>query len=175
MEGSTISLTGPTKPAATGHSATVPARWNRREGIVNDTEGPAGPDDGTGETQEMRKLGKLNKAAYTSWDNFLRAAEARMGVVFPESAFESGGGGKDTVLEKRLETLHTWRCLLGQVVEAVLLDDRLVWIKEQLEETQMSNSFQCSLVNLFDQATGSGRNVAIVIGPSTCMYSPQSQ
>ena len=72
-----------------------------------------------------------------------------------------------------METLHTWRCLLGQVVETALLDDRLVWLKEKLEERQSSSAFQCSLVNLFDQATGSGRNVAIVISPGTCIDFPR--
>jgi len=48
------------------------------------------------------------------------------------------------------------------VIETLILLDRQQWLKEELEGMKMD----VQLVNLFDQASGSGRNVAIVITPS---------
>ena len=70
--------------------------------------------------------------------------------------------------ESRLAVLHTLRCLLGPLVESMILLDRLVWIREELAGVAGGAGIEMDvqLVNLFDQDTGSGRNVGIVIKPS---------
>lgn len=66
-------------------------------------------------------------------------------------------------MESRLEVLHILRCLLGPLVESMILLDRLLWVREELQAQTETSGVQADLVNLFDQATGSGRNVALVI------------
>jgi len=75
-------------------------------------------------------------------------------------------GGRDALLERRLEVLHVLRCLLGPVVESLIVLDRLAWVREALSEMSGGTHMQVEAVNLFDQATGSGRNIAIVIAPA---------
>ncbi|PPQ81274.1 hypothetical protein CVT25_015058 [Psilocybe cyanescens] len=100
--------------------------------------------------------------------------------------------GRDTTLENDLAAHHVLRCLLGPVIESAILRDRLAWVRRGLcnrthhdldHATQIQTPVQtdatvpkgstskgeaqrAELVNLFDQATGSGRNVAIVVAPS---------
>ena len=87
-------------------------------------------------------------------------------------------------LLRSLETLHTLRCLLGPVVESAILRDRVGWVNEELLLLEVEHGLghglgavdqavvdvdvdgiKVKLVNLFDQSTGSGRNVAIVVLP----------
>jgi hypothetical protein len=70
--------------------------------------------------------------------------------------------------ESGLEVLHTLRCLLGSLVESMILLDRLVWVREELAGIPcgVRSEMEVELVNLFDQATGSGRNVGLVIKPA---------
>ncbi|KAF8893688.1 methyltransferase domain-containing protein [Gymnopilus junonius] len=91
--------------------------------------------------------------------------------------------GRDQKLENELAVLHVMRCLLGPAIESVILLDRIGWVRKELglgvasddvvgkegEETgsTTTSQFRADLVNLFDQATGSGRNVAIVVVPQT--------
>ncbi|KAF9454770.1 hypothetical protein P691DRAFT_754327 [Macrolepiota fuliginosa MF-IS2] len=119
---------------------------------------------GTGATPEMRRLGRLRDAAYKDWETFLGVAGKKMGVDFSTTG-EGTGAGRDVVLEKFLEIVHTLRCLLGPVVETTIVLDRVGWINENLRLKGYAD-VQASIVNLFDQATGSGRNIAIVIAPS---------
>ncbi|KZT20016.1 hypothetical protein NEOLEDRAFT_1151649 [Neolentinus lepideus HHB14362 ss-1] len=117
------------------------------------------PPNATSSLPEARlrvRLGKLNDTAYSDWATFLRMASEKTGIVFPEEAFHD----PEAVLRRRLEILYMMRCLLGPVVESVILLDRLLWMEEQLD-----GGADVRLVNLFDQAMGSGRNVAIVIAP----------
>ena len=95
-------------------------------------------------------------------------------------------------LLRSLETLHTVRCLLGPVVESAILKDRVGWIKEELLPLPLEvehglghglgavdqavvdiEEIKVNLVNLFDQSTGSGRNVAIVVLPPSPSSSPR--
>jgi len=50
----------------------------------------------------------------------------------------------------------------------MILLDRLLWIREELADMTggVGSEMDVQLVNLFDQATGSGRNVGIVVKPS---------
>ena len=115
---------------------------------------------GTGETLTHRRLGKVPDRVYDNWDEFLKVAGDKMGASLHPSSIDDKQREK---AESRLEILHVLRCLLGPVVETLIILDRLLWLKEVANEGQMD----AELVNLFDQSTGSGRNVAIVIKPSS--------
>ncbi|TFK40707.1 methyltransferase domain-containing protein [Crucibulum laeve] len=137
-----------------------PARWTRLP-VAPLPE--IAPVEGTGITPEMRRLGRLRDGAYTDWEVFLKIAGGKMDVdFFSEDRLE-----KDGTLERRLEVLHTLRCLLGPAVESLILLDRVRWLREELG---LDRKLTVDLVNLFDQATGSGRNVGIVIAPMLPSY-----
>lgn len=152
---------------------------------------------GSGETPIHRRLGKINDHAYENWEMFLRVAGEKMGVDISQpglgeteqpslhvtsSSFTLTPGehtreppenqkptkSKRRQTESRLAVLHTLRCLLGPLVECMILLDRLLWIREELADMTggVGSEMDVQLVNLFDQATGSGRNVGIVVKPS---------
>ena len=83
---------------------------------------------------DVKRLGRLNDGAYTSWGQFVTKAEAKMGVVL-------SGGGEDldaeltegSALESRVEVFHVLRCILGPVVESFILLDRELWLCEELK------------------------------------------
>jgi hypothetical protein len=59
--------------------------------------------------------------------------------------------------------------LMDRVLQSLLVLDRYWWVREALEEEPEEGGngrMAVELVNLFDQATGSGRNMAIVLAPS---------
>lgn len=112
-------------------------------------------DDGTGETPENRRLGKLPDAAYADWDTFLARAGEKVGL-----RWGAGACMLSREMESRVAVLHVLRCLLGPVVESLILLDREAWVREAL-----GGEMGVELVNLFDQGTGSGRNVGLVIFP----------
>ncbi|KAH9933277.1 hypothetical protein B0H21DRAFT_760249 [Amylocystis lapponica] len=114
------------------------------------------PTAGQSPPEEPRRLGRLNDSAYRDWDPFLARAGLKFGVDLTK-----GGRRKDRAMESRIEVFQVLRCLLGPVVESLIILDRQQWLAEQLEGTMMESQ----LVNLFDQASGSGRNVAIAIAP----------
>lgn len=157
-------------------SASVPARWPRRpeawkaQDPSSSTPPPEDPSS-TGQTPTLLRLGRLKDSAYTNgWSAFLHIAEERLGVKFPSDAFELLEREADLV--RNLEVLHVMRCLLGPLVETEILNDRVEWVREELgivddDGRAESNPGRMSadLVNLFDQSTGSARNVAIVVAP----------
>ncbi|KAG2144185.1 uncharacterized protein EDB93DRAFT_550035 [Suillus bovinus] len=127
---------------------------------------------GAGQTPENRRLGKLPDAAYKDWDTFLDRATSKTGVRLDQIAAQLPVYIHDKhrrlQLESALSVLHVLRCIMGPLIESLILLDRHEWIREELSqssETQDSSAMDVRLVNLFDQATGSGRNVAIVIKP----------
>ena len=73
--------------------------------------------------------------------------------------------GPSRTEQSPLEVLHVLRCLLGPLVESLIVLDRLSWLREMLEDDNSDSLFDADIVNLFDQATGSGRNIAIVVTP----------
>ncbi|KAF9524475.1 methyltransferase domain-containing protein [Crepidotus variabilis] len=171
--------------STTSKSATVPARWTRRPETWTDESSndlstasrtEQSSTSSTGQTPTLVKLGKLNNQCYASWTTFLEAVERKLLVKFPDAAFDEqtkgvlqGDLGHES-LDRKLEVLHTLRCLIGPVIESAILRDRVQWIKETLAATQETRevnetSPEVGLVNLFDQSTGSGRNVAIVVAP----------
>ncbi|KAH8077029.1 hypothetical protein BXZ70DRAFT_1002943 [Cristinia sonorae] len=107
---------------------------------------------------DKKRLGRLNDSVYTNWDTFLVTAQQRLDASF----VGLGTTERDSVLESRISMFHVLRCLLGPVVESFILLDRLEWLRNELHDTDL----RVDLVNLFDQASGSGRNVAIVVKPA---------
>lgn len=140
----------PTPASNPNKSATVPARWSRLPTLE-----PAEVTR-TGETPKLRRLSRLRDSAYDNWETFLRVSSDRLGLDLHATAI-------DPVVGRRVELLHVLRCLLGPAVESTILLDRLCWMQTALQQDK--NSPHVRLVNLFNQATGSGRNVAIVIAP----------
>jgi hypothetical protein len=148
---------------------------------------------GSGETPIHRRLGKINDGAYENWEVFLRIAGEKMGVDLSRSGLgeteqpspnstppftptreentrepTKPTKSKRRQTESRLAVLHTLRCLLGPLVECMILLDRLIWIREELADMAggVGSEMDVQLVNLFDQTTGSGRNVGIIVKPS---------
>lgn len=82
----------------------------------------------TGNARQGRRLGKLNDAAYDDWDTFLTRATERLGVDL------RGGDGleRQPEMERRLQVFHVLRCVLGPVIETMILLDRAQWLREEL-------------------------------------------
>jgi len=118
---------------------------------------------GTGATNEMRKLGRLKDTAYQDWETFIDLAGKKMVVDFSSDISELENE-RDVGLERFLEVVHALRCLIGPIVESAIVLDRKLWIDEMCFKER--KDVKAEIVNLFDQATGSGRNIAIVIAPS---------
>ncbi|KAG1879228.1 methyltransferase domain-containing protein [Suillus subluteus] len=124
---------------------------------------------GAGQTPENRRLGKLPDAAYKDWETFLDRAISKTGVRLDQIATQLPvyihNKHRRRQLESALSVLHVLRCIMGPLIESLILLDRHEWIREELGQNSKAQAMDVGLVNLFDQATGSGRNVAIVIKP----------
>jgi hypothetical protein len=113
--------------------------------------------------------------AYLNWSTFLSAASSRLHLSITEEPNDQEKAQTTrppgtTVEPSRedqspLEMLHVLRCLIGPLVESLILLDRLTWLRDALIKDSSDSGFDVDLVNLFDQATGSGRNIAIVAVP----------
>ena len=154
---------------------------------------------GLGETPENRRLGKLNNTSYTDWENFLSCAVTKMNIDISdlvrchlEGGLEAGNSrlppwilyhgdhGRNNEqrgvqerlrMENRLEVLHVLRCIVGPLIETLILLDRYEWLQERLDAVEGGSKaeakWKVEMVNLFDQVTGSGRNVALVVRPAS--------
>lgn len=140
--------------------------------IADDPTLPERPiHPGLGETLENRKLGKLNDKAYQDWPTFLEHATRKLGIdlaaigmPLPDWFTHEAVRLK---MERALFVVQTLRCILGPLIESLILLDRRDWIKHELAEmNDRGQEVEVEMVNLFDQATGSGRNVALVIKPA---------
>ena len=60
---------------------------------------------------------------------------------------------------RQIEVLHTLRCHLGPAVESLIVLDRFLWLSESVA----GSSGTVQLVNMFDQESGSGRNLGLVV------------
>lgn len=158
---------------------------------------------GLGETPENRRLGKLNDTSYTDWSTFLVSATTKLGISVDDLTRRHSEGpvpgdelppwilnhgddseGEEGVFERlrmesRLEVVHVLRCILGPLIESLILLDRYEWLREELgvvrgkypvheegREQLQNGAMAVEMVNLFDQVTGSGRNVALVVSPA---------
>ncbi|KAJ7242871.1 methyltransferase domain-containing protein [Mycena haematopus] len=121
--------------------------------------------DGTGDRPVMRRLGRLNNAVYTDWKTFAGVARERMGAQ-NFGLLDKELDAEERGLISELEVLHVLRCIIGPAVESLIIMDRQQWVQERLDEQGIEDSaMQVEMVNLFDQATGSGRNIALVVAP----------
>ena len=144
---------------------------------------------GTGTSILFQRLGKLPNAAYEGWEVFMQHVEQRLYLVSTSSASTATAELNSTRLipsqiklprthplyvdapsdppsssrAKQLEQLHMARCSLGPVIESVILKDRMQWVQEKLSDCQVG--WEVEIVPLFDQGTGSARNMAVVIVP----------
>ncbi|KAF7297702.1 Methyltranfer-dom domain-containing protein [Mycena kentingensis (nom. inval.)] len=143
---------------------------------------------GTGDKPAMRRLGRLNDAVYKDWAGFARAARDKLcppasnptatsrvpdlglATDAPPDALTAALTPAELLLTRELGVLHVLRCLVGPVVESVLVGDRAVWVREQMEGgttgTGLDAKLGMEVLNLFDQATGSGRNIVIALAPA---------
>lgn len=156
-----------------------------------------------GGTPENRRLGKLNDASYADWNTFLVSATTKLGIDVPNHIRQHSGGvaagdqlplwilnpnnnsehDEDVIerlrMESRLEVMHVLRCILGPLIESLILLDRYKWFRGELgavrgtlevdeegREKLQNGVMTVEMVNLFDQVTGSGRNVALVASPA---------
>ncbi|KAG8891316.1 hypothetical protein FRC00_013918, partial [Tulasnella sp. 408] len=103
------------------------------------------------------QVGRFNDAAYESWDTYLaRAAERLDGITYDDlkkreadaNAKASMEGYDNAKLRRRLEVLHVLRCILGPVVESLLLVDRWMYLREEVDV-----QVDVRMVNMFDQST----------------------
>lgn len=144
---------------------------NRDQGFRNSSEVDGASDDpglrGIGETIQNRRLGKLNNAAYQDWQTFVTHALKKMDVKDDELGQIQISVDERRGLEQRLSVLHVLRCLLGPLIESLIILDRYDWLRESLAEAKGKGraSMKVELSNIFDQRTGSARNIAIVIRP----------
>ncbi|KAH7885135.1 methyltransferase domain-containing protein [Phlebopus sp. FC_14] len=123
---------------------------------------------GIGETGENRRLGKLNEESYRTWGHFLECATRKMDINLEKVASSLPEWFTDNPrrlrLESRLRVLQALRCILGPLIESLIILDRYAWLHEGLADMG-DRGVDVELVNLFDQGTGSGRNVALVVRP----------
>lgn len=114
-----------------------------------------------------QRLGRLKNSVYENFETFLSYSAQKL--AFDEQQFRHDYGIDGISLEKsriarRIEVLHAARCLLGPAIESLLILDRVIWLKEQLGLNGAAAQ-RVHMINLFDQNTGSGRNIAIVLRP----------
>ena len=113
-------------------------------------------------TDQVPRLGKLNNKSYTDFKTFLVCAREKMGKdskSLPNSVIGCDIEQLSTsALAKRIEVLHTLRCLLGPVIESLIILHRLIWAREITPTLA-----EVCTYNIFSQTEGSGRNVALVL------------
>lgn len=120
-------------------------------------------------SEHSPRLGRLHDRSYESWSTFLDVAAPKMGVdrasitssVGPDEDETPADGAAShndwSILRRRIEVLHILRCVLGPVVESLIILDRYLYLTEHLP----ADEWQTDAVNLFDQSTGSARNVCL--------------
>ncbi|SCV68249.1 BQ2448_370 [Microbotryum intermedium] len=124
-------------------------------------------------SEGQRRVGRVSKSQ--DYDDYRLKALSKYGVTeVPRLRF-----GSDEVDEERewTETLYklqvfwTLRCHLGPVLETLLVLDRFAFLVERLREVEgeegegskLKRSVVLELRNLFDQRSGSVRNMALVL------------
>ncbi|KAI1793224.1 hypothetical protein LXA43DRAFT_885717 [Ganoderma leucocontextum] len=130
--------------------------FKMRQELV-DEGGPGMGANATSTGTRLERIGRLNDAAYADWETFCNAVRTKLPLQHRDLPTTPS-----SQLERRVAVFHVLRCILGPVVESFILLDRLAWVSEELDGSPLT----AQLVNLFDQASGSGRNVAIAILPN---------
>ena len=103
---------------------------------------------------EAHRVGRIRDSAYTDWPTYRKEALVKFGFnasAVPVLRLEQ----PEEVLCFRFAMLWTIRAALGPVIESLIVCDRFAFLQEHGADAQ--------LVPLFDQATGSLRNLALSI------------
>ncbi|KAF9493541.1 hypothetical protein BDN71DRAFT_1497017 [Pleurotus eryngii] len=162
------------------NAASIPFNRTGAGTITQRKPAEGGEDESTGSNPVMRRLGRLADSAYRDWDTFLLKVGEKLGISAQSSLAATQNDGEcesqSLPTATQLETLHILRCLLGPAVETLIARDRIQWVVDELAKvTGDGNGFDDNLtvrcINLFDQGSGSGRNTAIVIAPSSALPS----
>lgn len=131
------------------------ARFGLRKVAMRALLGKSLTEQGHAAVLETKQVGKLNDKVFATWAQYYNKASEKLGLNLEWSR-------EDAVkihapLVRRLEFFHVLRCMLGPVIESLIVMDRWTSLKEGLED-------ECTvrMVNVFDQSTGSVRNVALV-------------
>ena len=106
---------------------------------------------------ELPRLGGFPTSALKSFDGYCRIAFERVQLPFEEALVEEVRIAYDTEANlRRLALVWTMRALLGAVLEAVIIQDRVAFLRETLPE---GSRVDC--VPVFDPVQ-SPRNLAIM-------------
>ena len=106
------------------------AYWrSTKDTTSGSTGGSSTPED----HRPTGRLGRLSDSAYTSWDAFTSAVQRKIGSACP-----NGVSPNNLTLGGRVEVFHVLRCIVGPVIESLLLLDRLVWLREELQVSSVS-------------------------------------
>lgn len=148
------SLSGPAVALSPGHlqlAAQVPSQWTRTEDTLRDARlalrkivwraliqdvvdgekkhlALEGTTDGRPTT---KRLGRLNDAAYADWATFAQRVQTKLGL--PDERLVRA----DRALERRIAVFHVLRCIVGPVIESLLLLDRTLWAREALQVSRI--------------------------------------
>jgi hypothetical protein len=106
-----------------------------------------------------QRVGRVrSKKQAETWQSFRRAALTRLRDF--ENVRELDVDEDEwEVMAWKVAEFWTLRSLLGPVIESLVILDRYLFLVEQLEGTGRAVEW----VNLFEQASGSLRNVALVV------------
>lgn len=157
-------------PAHLQIAAQVPSQWYRSVDTIASTVialrkivyraliSPNVRGVGNDGTKYSSGKGKLSNRAFFDFSTFLKKWSEEKGLDL--TALENVALPIRVDLSRRIEVLHTLRSILGPLIESLIIIDRILWLRENL-----GPGADVRIVNLFDQAMDSGRNIAIVITP----------
>jgi len=111
----------------------------------------------------QKRVGRLASSAYQDFNCYLALAAKRLQVGEAMLDTKTHLQPDEFDLQSKLEVLYVLRCFMGSVIESYIALDRLLYLQEHLQESNSKESVY--LYNLFDQGTGSLRNLALVWKP----------
>lgn len=112
----------------------------------------------------QKRVGRLASSAYRDFNCYLTIAAKRLQVGEAILDTQTHMRPSEGDLQSKLEALYVLRCFMGPVIESYISLDRLLYLQEHLQGSNDKGSVY--LYNLFDQGTGSLRNLALVWEPS---------
>lgn len=108
----------------------------------------------------QKRVGRLASSAYCDFNGYLTLAAKRLQVDEAMLDTKTRMQPDESDLQSNLEALYVLRCFIGPVIESYIVLDRLLYLQEHLQGSNSKGSVH--LYNLFDQGTGSLRNLALV-------------
>lgn len=112
-----------------------------------------------------RRVGRVGECE-GGWEEYRRRALARYGEEVEQLEMDGGERGWEEALW-RMQVFWTVRSWLGPPMESLMVLDRWVYLVEGLhgagEWERLGEGRRVELVNLFEQSTGSLRNLALVV------------